>query len=505
GDDDNDSFTINNGQLNINESPDFEDQPSYTIRIQTTDNGGLSFSKPIILRVNDLQENTAPSDLLLSESNLDENIVAGSPVAILSSVDINTEDTHSYSLVDGDGDTDNDLFTIDGDQLKIIESPDFEQQSAYDIRLQSTDSGGLSHSKTVKLFVNDINEGAAPDFASILGDEIAIQFSALLGESVPSKRRFRVTVDNRVAQIKSTDISTEDGLVFLNLAAAPAAGAEIVIQYTDLAGDQTSGTLELADGADIPSFSDFKVSNDIDETEPPELLNAEVAGDKISLSFNERINRDDSILPSPSQFTAKLNGRKAKLIDVSGGSGAGEIILTLKDTVEFTDELSISYQDLNGDQRTGVIEDLAGNDLLTIKNFEVDNNSFDLSVLGFASAFVDGSLLEVNFDTEIADTKPSIKVFRVEVDGKKSNIKSVDVIPEDFQVVLELKDAVSIDQEVTISYTDPRRDQKKGVVQDIEGNDLITFAAESVQNDTQDLDPLVLEQGELIAIDQILL
>ena len=58
----------------------------------------------------------------------------------------------------GDGDVDNSAFTIEGDQLKIIDSPDFEGKSSYSIRLQTKDSAGYSLEKEVTLNVTDLNE-----------------------------------------------------------------------------------------------------------------------------------------------------------------------------------------------------------------------------------------------------------------------------------------------------------------------------------------------------------
>ncbi|NCR42726.1 MAG: hypothetical protein GPJ21_24850 [Microcystis aeruginosa W13-11] len=43
-------------QLQINNSPDFETQNSYNIRVKTTDQGGLGFEKVLVITVNDLNE-----------------------------------------------------------------------------------------------------------------------------------------------------------------------------------------------------------------------------------------------------------------------------------------------------------------------------------------------------------------------------------------------------------------------------------------------------------------
>ena len=99
----------------------------------------------------------APTAITVSSSNIDENIDDGSVVATLSSADLDSSDSHTYELVDGDGDADNSAFVVQGDQLKIVGSPDFETKSSYSIRLQTKDSGGLTLEKVFTLNVNNIN------------------------------------------------------------------------------------------------------------------------------------------------------------------------------------------------------------------------------------------------------------------------------------------------------------------------------------------------------------
>ena len=102
--------------------------------------------------------NTAPTDLSITPSTFNENIAGGSAVGTLSSTDANTGDTFTYSLVSGTSDTDNAAFTIDGAQLKINGSPDYETQASYTIRVRTTDAGGLFHENVLILGVNDLTE-----------------------------------------------------------------------------------------------------------------------------------------------------------------------------------------------------------------------------------------------------------------------------------------------------------------------------------------------------------
>ena len=94
----------------------------------------------------------------------------------MSTSDSDPGDAHTYTLVSGDGDTDNSSFTIEGDQLKIIESPDFETKSSYFIRLKTKDFGGLTFEKSFDLEVNDleVNIAVQSDLSGRQGNLVSI-------------------------------------------------------------------------------------------------------------------------------------------------------------------------------------------------------------------------------------------------------------------------------------------------------------------------------------------
>ncbi|MDB9465793.1 calcium-binding protein, partial [Dolichospermum circinale] len=147
-------------QLIANTVFDFETQTSYSIRVQTTDQDGLSFEKALTINVNDINE--APTDLSYDNTTdttaIDEGQPSGTVVGNLISTDPETGDTFTYSLVAGDGDTDNSAFTISGNQLQINASPDFETKSSYSIRVRTSDNDGLTFEKVLTINVNDLNE-----------------------------------------------------------------------------------------------------------------------------------------------------------------------------------------------------------------------------------------------------------------------------------------------------------------------------------------------------------
>ncbi len=105
-----------------------------------------------------LAETSSPTGISLSSSIFDENIDSSAVVATLLSIDEDLSDSHTYSLVSGLGDIDNDVFTIEGNELIINSSPDYESQSSYQVRIKTTDEYGLSYEESITLNVNDLYE-----------------------------------------------------------------------------------------------------------------------------------------------------------------------------------------------------------------------------------------------------------------------------------------------------------------------------------------------------------
>ena len=67
-----------------------------------------------------------------------------------------------YELVPGAGSTDNAKFATSGSQLLIKESPNFDLQASYTIRVRSTDAGALFTEKSFTILVIDRSELSLP-------------------------------------------------------------------------------------------------------------------------------------------------------------------------------------------------------------------------------------------------------------------------------------------------------------------------------------------------------
>jgi Ca2+-binding RTX toxin-like protein len=156
GDTDNNLFSLVGDELKAKPSFDFETKNSYSVRVKTTDKSGLSYEKPFTITVTDVNE--APTDLALSKTSIAENQPINSAIGNFTTTDLDTDDTFTYSLVTGVGDTDNNLFSLVGDELKAKPSFDFETKNSYSVRVKTTDKSGLSYEKPFTITVTDVNE-----------------------------------------------------------------------------------------------------------------------------------------------------------------------------------------------------------------------------------------------------------------------------------------------------------------------------------------------------------
>ena len=99
-----------------------------------------------------------PSNILLSANTVDEAKAIGTVIGNLTTTDGTKNDAHTYTLVAGDGDTDNASFTIDGDNLKSAKIFDYEVKNSYSIRLRTTDKTSKTFDKKFTITINDLTE-----------------------------------------------------------------------------------------------------------------------------------------------------------------------------------------------------------------------------------------------------------------------------------------------------------------------------------------------------------
>ena len=162
---------------------------------------------------------SSPTDIILSKgltfdslTAIDENIESSSTIGKLFTLDATPGDTFTYSLqlVEGDGDSDNSSFALDGNQLKILESPDFESQEVYSLNIRTTDSEGFSFEKSLTLKVNDLVEvEPRSQDAAISKYETAYKRDTKPGKEVSDKFKFNGVDENNACFTINNSINDE--------------------------------------------------------------------------------------------------------------------------------------------------------------------------------------------------------------------------------------------------------------------------------------------------------
>ncbi len=111
--------------------------------------------------------NQPPTDLLLSNTFFQDDVELDGFIAELSSVDDDDDVEFTYSLAEGDGAIHNDMFAVVGNRLQANDCFKCANDTVYNIRLSTTDNGGLSFSKAFTLRMLRVLEEPEPKILDI--------------------------------------------------------------------------------------------------------------------------------------------------------------------------------------------------------------------------------------------------------------------------------------------------------------------------------------------------
>jgi hypothetical protein len=166
---------------------DWNGSAQITVTVTDDGTGNLDDTEVYTLTVNPI--NDAPVSIDLSPGSVDENVVVGTVVGALNSVDADAGDSHTYDFVfdGGDEEVDNHFFKIDGDELKVAVAIDYELKTSFNLLLQTDDGNGGTLTQQVPVTVNNIVETS-------IGDEN--EGLAFKVYPVPAINRLTVEVDN---------------------------------------------------------------------------------------------------------------------------------------------------------------------------------------------------------------------------------------------------------------------------------------------------------------------
>ncbi|MDF8335002.1 cadherin domain-containing protein [Novosphingobium cyanobacteriorum] len=334
--------------------------------------------------------NAAPTDIVLTNQVIAENLASGTTVGFLSTVDATPNEEFTYSLIgDADG-----KFALIGTQLVTTSSLDREVQSSYDIVIQVIDGGGNVLERTLTIDVTDTNDNAPtissaasftieekqsqvvsiqasdPDlvgtplsYAIKAGEGDAGYFQIVEGNKLafvapadfedPHGPEYSVTIQvsdglhvtEQVITVTVTDIDESvvnsaptDILLSAATVAENAAGATIVGVLSTIDPDIGDvATFELTDDAGgrfALSGSDLVVAGPIDFEATPSLQVKVRATDSVghqiektlTISVSDTVSGDEKVLTSANDSFTYQTGLSFDRID--GAGGTDELIAT---------------------------------------------------------------------------------------------------------------------------------------------------------------------------------
>ena len=200
GSDDNNRFSISGNILKTAGSFDYEADNSYTIRVKAV-SGDDSFEKTFVISITD--RNDAPAVILLSDGVVPETAGVGTSVGEFTVLDEDVGDSHTLSLVNGEGSDGNTLFAIDGSTLVTTGQFDFETSESHSIRVRATDATGESVDRVFTIVVTDVPEGLLVEELVPDRDGFRIRFTGQLDVS-------NLDLHNRAAAPEFLDVTLRD-------------------------------------------------------------------------------------------------------------------------------------------------------------------------------------------------------------------------------------------------------------------------------------------------------
>ena len=165
GNGDDNKFVIEDNTLVSSESFNHEEQSVLQIRIRSTDSDGEKIEKQFKILVQNV--NDSPTGIQINSNSVEENSPSNTLVGLFNTIDQDIDDTFTYELVGGG---DNGLFTINENELRTINTFDFEEKTNYAVRVQSTDQAGSNIVVSFEVIVTDTND--VPDEIIMQGNTV---------------------------------------------------------------------------------------------------------------------------------------------------------------------------------------------------------------------------------------------------------------------------------------------------------------------------------------------
>jgi uncharacterized repeat protein (TIGR02059 family) len=288
------------------------------------------------------------------------------------------------------------------------------------------------------------------------------------------------------ATVTSVTVNADQKTISLTLSAAVASNDVLSISYTDPSSGNDVNAIQDIAGNDAASIVQRAVSNTTADTLAPVFATASVNGNTLVMTYTDNSALDTSQLPLATAFS--LSGTSATVTSVTVNATQKTVSLTLSAEVTSNDVLSLSYTDPSSGNDVNAIQDIAGNDAASITQTSVTNNTVaDTVAPSFVAAVVNGALLTLSYtDSHSLDSSHAPLASAFTLTGTSATVTSVTVNAEQKTVSLTLSAAVTSNDVLSLSYTDPSSGNDVNAIQDIAGNDATSIVQRAVSNTTAD-------------------
>ena len=166
----------------------------------------------------------APNAVIFTAAELSENAGPGALAGLLGSTSDDPEAVFTYSLVQGRGDADNNLFVIVGNEIRTTAVFNYEEKNVYTVRVRSTTQHDLWLEQQITIAVRDVNEQPTLD---IIADQTICITSAL--QIVPLTG---ISAGEDAGQSVSLKVTSSNTDFFRSLKLIPNGGDNAYLEYT---------------------------------------------------------------------------------------------------------------------------------------------------------------------------------------------------------------------------------------------------------------------------------
>jgi hypothetical protein len=441
GSTDNALFTITGNQLQSNGIFDFETKNSYSIRVRTTDQGNLTFEKPLTIIINDVNEAPTAVSLNNQVTAIAENSSTTTRIKV-ADVAI-TDDALGTNNLSVSG-TDASFFEVDATGLYIKANTvlNFETKTSYSVTVSVDDTTvGNTPDATANFTLNITNVNEAPSitdptfsieensiFNTLIGQVVArdpdtndkITFGITSGNTdVNGNGKTPFTIDSNTGEIKVNDPSD------LNFEKNPTFNLGVAATDTGGLSAQSVFTINLNNVFESVTFS--KSDSDVftitsgDNTKPSFLFtvnsnNAKQTGEIGVFIVDDAAGNIDGVSPTQSGYAEKALSKTKSIFSIIDNQPNGFTENGLSRLVQFSNTARIRFYTINDKSATtdSVLNSKAFNkvNFSPIKDlnltdlggsFSINFNGINISIKPSDDALAIGTALQDKNEGEVLD------------------------------------------------------------------------------------------------------